>query len=285
MRSEDIPQILDRLESIFDPEAEELRREAFKKKDYKNVPKKPLDVLLATNMISVGVDVSRLGLMVVAGQPKATAEYIQATSRVGRAFPGFVCTVFNWARPRDMSNYETFEHYHSTFYKHVEPLSVTPFSPGSLQRGLAGLLVSMVRLRGMEFNPNESASRITTSNPYVQDAIETIAKRAELIGDGKVTGDFVRAELLKKADLWQAEAQNTAGGRTLTYKEPFGEGSKKGTTVSLLHSPGLERWEEFTCLNSLREVEPSVKFIINDGGLDGNETDEETPVVTKDESV
>jgi hypothetical protein len=276
MRSEDIPQILDRLESVFDPELEELRREAFKKKDFKNVPQKPLDVLLATNMISVGVDVSRLGMMVVAGQPKATAEYIQATSRVGRSFPGLVCTVFNWARPRDMSHYETFEHYHSTFYKHVEPLSVTPFSPGSLQRGLAGLLVSMVRLRGMEFNPNETAARITTSNPFVQDAIETIAKRAELIGDGTTTGDFCRAELLKKADFWQAEAQNTAGGRTLTYREPFGEGSKKGTTVSLLNSPGLERWEEFTCLNSLREVEPPVKFIISDGGLDGREADEET---------
>jgi hypothetical protein len=283
MRSEEIPQILDKLESVFDPEAEELRRQAFKKKDYKNVPKKPLDVLLATNMISVGVDVSRLGLMVVAGQPKATAEYIQATSRVGRAFPGLVCTVFNWARPRDMSHYETFEHYHATFYKHVEPLSVTPFSPGSLQRGLAGLLVSMVRLRGTEFNLNEAASRITTSNPYIQDAVETIAKRAELIGDGKATGDFCRAELLKKADLWQSEAQNTAGGRTLTYKEPFGEGSKKGTTVSLLHSPGLERWEEFTCLNSLREVEPPVKFIISDGGLDGNETDEDATEVTTGE--
>ena len=280
MRSEEIPQILDKLESIFDPAAEELRKEAFKKKDYKNVPKKPLDVLLATNMISVGVDVSRLGLMVVAGQPKATAEYIQATSRVGRAFPGLVCTVFNWARPRDMSHYETFEHYHATFYKHVEPLSVTPFSPGSLQRGLAGLLVSMVRLRGTEFNLNEAASRITTSNPYIQDAVETIAKRAELIGDGTVTGDFCRAELLKKADLWQSEAQNTAGGRTLTYREPYGEGSKKGTTVSLLHSPGLERWEEFTCLNSLREVEPPVKFIISDGGLDGNESDEDATEVS-----
>ena len=232
-------------------------------------------MLLATNMISVGVDVRRLGLMVVAGQPKATAEYIQATSRVGRAFPGLVCTVFNWARPRDLSHYETFEHYHATFYKHVEPLSVTPFSPGALQRGLAGLLVSLVRLRGTEFNPNEAASRITTSNPYVQDAIETIAKRAELIGDGTATGDFCRAELLKKADLWQAEAQNTTGGRTLTYREPFGEGSKKGTTVSLLHSPGLERWEEFTCLNSLREVEPPVKFIISDGGLDGGEDDDD----------
>lgn len=289
MRSEEIPQILDRLESIFSPKIEELRRIAFEKKDYKNVPKKPLDVLLATNMISVGVDVKRLGLMVVGGQPKATAEYIQATSRVGRNFPGLVVTVFNWARPRDMSHFETFEHYHATFYKHVEPLSVTPFSPGSLQRGLAGLLVSLVRLRGIEFNPNDMASRITTSNPYVQDAIDTIARRAEIVGDGTKTSDFCRAELLSKADFWQADAQNTAGGRTLTYKEGYGEGVKKGTTVSLLQNPGLERWEEFTCLNSLREVEPTVKFIISDGGLDGGvdeviDGDASTPEQTETQS-
>ncbi|MFO0905842.1 MAG: helicase-related protein [Pirellulales bacterium] len=270
MRSEDIPQILDRLEAIFDPELEEQRRVAFKTKDFKNIPKKPLDVLLATNMISVGVDVKRLGLMIVAGQPKATAEYIQATSRVGRTFPGLVCTVFNWARPRDLSHYETFEHYHATFYKHVEPLSVTPFSPGALQRGLAGLLVSLVRLRGVEFNENQAATRITTGNPYVQEAIETIARRAELIGlNGPADGDFCRQELQSKADFWQSEAQNNVGGRTLTYTEPYGsDGPKKGTSVKLLQSPGMERWHEFTCLNSLREVEPSVKFIISDGGLD-----------------
>ena len=267
MRSEEIPKILDRLEAIFDQGLEEQRKEAFKTKDYKNIPKKPLDILLATNMISVGVDVKRLGLMIVAGQPKATAEYIQATSRIGRTFPGLVCTVFNWARPRDLSHYEAFEHYHSTFYKHVEPLSVTPFSAGALQRGLAGLLLSMVRLRGTQFNPNEAASKMTTSDPYVQDAIDIIAKRAVLIDvNGKKTESFCRQDLLSKADFWQREAQNNTGGRTLTYTEPHG--AKKGTSIALIQSPGLERWDDFTCLNSLREVEPSVKLIIRDGGLD-----------------
>ena len=90
-----------------------------------------------------------------------------------------------------------------------------------------------------------------------------------MIGDGRKTGDFCRAELKSKADRWQAEAINRDGGRTLTYTEPHGsDGPKKGTTVTLLRNPGVERWDEFNCLNSLREVEPTVKFIINDGGLD-----------------
>jgi hypothetical protein len=270
MRSEEIPKTLDRLERTFDPVLEAKRKEAAKTGDWRNIPQSPISVLLATNMISVGVDVSRLGLMVVAGQPKATAEYIQATSRVGRrrTGPGLVCTVFNWARPRDLSHYETFEHYHGTFYKHVEPLSVTPFAPGALTRGLAGLLVSLVRLSGTDFNSTEDAARVRTSDQHVMDAIDAIAERAGLVGDGVEVADHCRALLKRKADIWQADAENAAGGRRVTYTTPRGRGADRGTASPLLQHAGQGRWEEFTCLDSLRDVEPPVKLIVDDGGLD-----------------
>jgi hypothetical protein len=264
--STDIPEVLDHLEASFDPLVEAKRKEMQKKGQIKHMPKRPLDVLLATNMVSVGVDVQRLGLMVVAGQPKTTAEYIQATSRVGRRFPGLVFTVYNWTRPRDLSHYETFEHYHATFYKHVEALSVTPFALGALSRGLTALLVSCVRLEGTEFNSNKRACRIDRNHPYVQEAVKTILRRAELVGNSD--DDFIKnlkAELNDRLDQWLAEAQKTAGGRVLGFDE-----ERDGVTVGLLRRPGLDPWDDFTCLNSLRDVEPTVGLIFHDGGLDAD---------------
>lgn len=245
--STDIPNVLDWLETPFEGE-----RKRGKDKTT------PLDVLLATNMISVGVDVPRLAVMVATGQPKTTAEYIQATSRVGRRYPGIVFTIFNWARPRDLSHYERFEHYHATFYQHVESLSLTPFSSGAIDRGLSALLVILVRLAKSEFNFNNRAGRIRRDDPDVQAAIQTIVQRAWYVSASSEVRDFVKRELESRLDYWLDQAQDTAGGKVLGYQP-----EKDGLTVGLLKQPGSLDWEKFTCLNSLRNVEPTIGLILN----------------------
>jgi hypothetical protein len=121
-----------------------------------------VDCAIATNMISVGLDIQRLGLMVVFGQPKTHAEYIQAANRVGRddRRPGLVVTLFNIHKPRDRSHYERFRHYHEIFYRSVEVGSVTPFSARALDRGFAGALVGLARHIEPELTPPLGVERI-----------------------------------------------------------------------------------------------------------------------------
>jgi hypothetical protein len=255
--SQDIPKYLDNLEVKFKSEFDAAAGKYVT--TWQEGDTRAIDVVLATNMLSVGVDVNRLGLMAVNGQPKGTAEYIQATSRVGRSFPGLVCTVLTWARPRDLSHYETFEHYHATFYKHVEAPSVTPFSPRAMDRGLTGSLLSLMRLENDAFSPNPGAGELDKSDrAEITDAIAVLVKRAWNVSELASTKTLAEQELKERADEWAKEVG--VGGRILAYEK---RGPEKDKTVALIRSPGIQAWDNWTVPMSMREVEPGVRLIMN----------------------
>ncbi|MFC3767677.1 DISARM system helicase DrmA [Paenibacillus sp. GCM10012303] len=246
--SKEIPKKLDQLEVKF-------------KSSWEKGETRAIDIVLATNMLSVGVDVNRLGLMVVNGQPKSTAEYIQATSRVGRLFPGLVCTVLTWSRPRDLSHYETFEHYHATFYKHVEAQSVTPFAPRALDRGLTGTMVSLLRMNHSVLNPNVGAQHLDNhTKPEAEYVKQIVKNRAWKVKNEEAMNNAFQMSS-ERIDIWAREAARP--GRRLGYEKEYGQGD----LVALLKKPGVLAWDNVTVPMSLREVEPGVQLIMDIANL------------------
>ena len=238
-----------------------------------------VDVLLASNMISVGVDIDRLGLMVVGGQPKGTSEYIQATSRVGRQFPGLVVTCLNVARPRDRSHYERFVAYHQSIYRFVEVTSVTPFSGPALDRGLSGTLISMARLGEPKLTAATSAMDIALYQEFVRHCINALADRAVHHRQlDAVESEQLRAVLEgrggKLLEAWMKLVQQASeGATTRQYSELDRE---KTAGKSLLHGFLEELTQEFTederrfaAGMSMRDVEPSVHLWLKRANLGG----------------
>lgn len=162
-----------------------------------------LDVLLATNMISVGVDIDRLGLMAVMGQPQTTAEYIQATSRVGRQHPGLVAVMFNSARSRDRSHYERFASFHSGLYREVESTSVTPFSSRSRDRGLHAVIVALTRLLITRASDDSAAASIASFVDEIESII--IPKIIDRVASIDVHERSAAAEQCKEFLEWWLE--------------------------------------------------------------------------------
>lgn len=205
-----------------------------------------LDVVLATNMISVGVDVDRLGLMVMMGQPQAAAEYIQATSRVGRKHPGLVVTLLNAARSRDRSHYEDFTDFHRTLYRSVEATSVTPFSPRARDRGLHAVLVALARLRVSGLRENEDAAAAPAYRDELEQLREMILERITTVDPAEVEG--ARADLDLIVERWIGRAEQEPN---LHYESPSG----KDPAVLTAAAPDVDHQGAYSTMWSLRDVD------------------------------
>jgi hypothetical protein len=223
----------------------------------------PVDVVLATSMLQVGVDVSRFGLMVVTGQPKNTAEYIQASSRVGRdaARPGLVVTLYNWSRPRDLAHYEDFEHYHATFYRQVEALSVTPYTRRALDRGTAATFVAAVRNTEDAYSRDEDAQDVPLDGPVVGQVIERFLDRAGRAG-GPRGREYLGERIGALRDQWEL-AKTGSGSARLGYRRRPGNRPLRG----LLETPGGGGWTDLTVPISMRETENEINLLVPGAGL------------------
>lgn len=234
-----------------------------------------VDCALATNMISVGLDVARLGLMVVNGQPKTHAEYIQATSRVGRTDdkPGLVVTLLNIHKPRDRSHYERFRHYHETFYRSVEPASATPFSARALDRGLAGALVALARHSDPLLTPPHGVEAIEKMRLWLeerliqvfherlqQQPIEDFAERQEAT-------ESVRRRIVDLLDSWiRIVGDHHEVGARLQYQRYEVPAAKPLLHHLLDLNVEGEHERKFRANRSLRDVEPEVHLYVKNLG-------------------
>ncbi|WP_317963151.1 hypothetical protein [Phaeobacter italicus] len=178
-----------------------------------------IDVVPCTNIISVGVDINRLGVMMVNGQPKLSAEYIQATSRVGRGtVPGLVLAAYSPSKPRDRSHYESFRDFHERFYSFVEPTSVTPGALPAIERGLHAALVTVVR-HGTKLSRNAAAKQFNPAEQTVRKMIQRLEDRLLKAYDGPREAEErerISRKLAEKVSEWGKWA-NTAEGLQYTF--------------------------------------------------------------------
>ncbi|MFI5959768.1 DISARM system helicase DrmA [Cryptosporangium sp. NPDC051539] len=277
--SADITATLDHMSVGFDSRFDSSRGKAelqalrAAKKPVPSREKAPFDAVLATSMLQVGVDVTRLGLMLVVGQPKNTAEYIQASSRVGRDAdrPGLVISLGNWARPRDLAHFEQFRHYHETFYARVEALSVTPFSTTSIERGLDGVLVSAARVLDAAdttsgLSPERNAGRLETRRAAMDTLLDQLIARV-LRASGEDEAKLAADRLRNRLDQWDKRRQYVYNlRRTLVYERVVDE-TKEGALIKSaeIGLTGFSGKDEppFIVANSMREVQPEINLLVS----------------------
>jgi hypothetical protein len=176
-----------------------------------------------------------------------------------------VVTIYNWVRPRDLSHYERFRHYHRTLYRHVEAVSATPFSSRARDRGLAGAFVALARLGNEQLNAEEAAGGFEAADPSVEQIIEVFRRRARTIVDGSAA-DEVETALRAYVDQWSAFAQDPL---RYGWRLFYGEGNPPPSDV-LLRSAEGGRFGHWRTPGSLREVEETTRVYVR--GLRDDQT-------------
>ena len=224
------------------------------------------NIVLATNMISVGIDVSRLNVMFMVGQPKLTSEYIQASSRVGRQYPGVVFMLYDGARSRDRSHYEQFRAYHEAFYRFVEPTGATPFSGPARDRALHAVVIAVLRILEERLRDEKSvanfdretfASTIGAVRAHILERNRNI--RARTAPDADDDTPLVSEEINTNLDRWQRFAEQ--GGEDLFYGERFMLKPPEKGEKRLLKSFGSRSGNSehpFDTMTSMRSVDVTI---------------------------
>ena len=228
------------------------------------------NILLATNMISVGIDIPRLNVMLIVGQPKLTSEYIQASSRIGRAYPGVAFIQYD-TKSRDRSHYEHFKSYHESFYRFVEPTGVTPFSRPARERALHAVLVAIVRNRlnmiedkdAADFDKDQYSKELAEIKDYVINRITKINARTNMGFDSDITE--ISEEIDQFFDKWQELVEQLDEGEPLSFGlSSFGKKNQiRGQLLKAFNSDEFEG-DATETLTSMRNVDIQVpgKLII-----------------------
>jgi hypothetical protein len=249
--SRDLPQKLRSLEATLQAYAADPNEEH------------PQNTVLASNMISVGVDVSRLGLMLVNGQPKSTAEYIQATSRVGRGVHGLIVTLYNFGRPRDVSHFEHFNGYHAALYRSVEASSVTPWAPRARDKALHAVLVAAVRHLATGMSADDAARDFDAKDPEVAALAAAIRARAASASfniETQEASDDIDAIIAE----WTQRSNNARLARKsfLYWKREAPFGKTLPHLMRAAEDGARSAQAAWPTPNSMREVEPSTAFVL-----------------------